>query len=174
VKLVVTDASLASGTATTYGNTGMPEFVVIYDPSAGFVTGGGWINSPAGSMPASPTLTGKASFGFNAQYHKGQTVPDGQTQFQFQTGNLDFHSTSYQWLLVSGPMAQYKGTGTINGRPITVHTDRADEFGGGNTADGFRLKILDSSGTKSMTTNGTPTTILPIPQSGRRQCRDSQ
>jgi hypothetical protein len=152
VQLDVTDSSKsanATGTATTYSTTTMPEFVVIYDPSAGFVTGGGWINSPAGAMPASPTLTGKASFGFNAQYHKGQSTPDGQTQFQFQTGNLDFHSTSYQWLVVSGPMAQYKGSGTINGAGnyTFILTARDGSLAGGNTPDGFRLKIMDSTGT---------------------------
>ncbi len=29
--------------------------VVIYDPDGGFVTGGGWINSPAGAYSADPT-----------------------------------------------------------------------------------------------------------------------
>jgi hypothetical protein len=133
----------------------MPEFVVIYDPSAGFVTGGGWINSAPGSMPASSfcsnctALAGKASFGFNAQYKKGQSVPDGQTQFQFQVGNLNFHSTSYQWLVVSGPMAQYKGNGTINGSGnyAFMLTARDGSLAGGNTQDGFRMKIMDANGT---------------------------
>jgi len=47
------------------------EFVVIYDPSAGFVTGGGWIDSPAGAYVAEPGLTGKANFGFVSKYKKG-------------------------------------------------------------------------------------------------------
>jgi YDG domain/Bacterial Ig-like domain (group 3) len=153
VKLDVTDFTGATGTATTYN--GMPEFAVIYDPSAGFVTGGGWINSPAGAMPSSSFcsnctgLTGKASFGFNAKYQKGQSVPDGQTQFQFQVGNLDFHSTSYSWLLVSGPMAQYKGAGAINGSAnyTFLLTARDGSLAGGNTPDGFRMKIMDSTGT---------------------------
>lgn len=35
-----------------YIRTGVFEFAVIYDPSDGFVTGGGWIDSPAGAyMP---------------------------------------------------------------------------------------------------------------------------
>ena len=38
--------TMASGSASTVSE--MPAMVVIYDPSAGFVTGGGWINSPAG------------------------------------------------------------------------------------------------------------------------------
>jgi hypothetical protein len=153
VKLDVTDFTGATGTATTYN--GMPEFGVIYNPNAGFVTGGGWINSAAGAMPSSSfcstctTLTGKASFGFNAQYQKGQSVPNGQTQFQFQVGNVDFHSTSYSWLLVSGPMAQYKGAGTINGSGnyTFLLTARDGSLAGGNTPDGFRMKIMDPTGT---------------------------
>ena len=59
---------------------------VVYDPSAGFVTGGGWIDSPAGAYVADPSLTGKAIFGFVAKYKKGANVPDGTTQFVFQSG----------------------------------------------------------------------------------------
>ena len=33
------------------------EYVVVYDPSAGFVTGGGWIVSPAGAYAADAALT---------------------------------------------------------------------------------------------------------------------
>ncbi len=36
---------------------------VVYDPSAGFVTGGGWINSLTGAYMANPNLTGKANQG---------------------------------------------------------------------------------------------------------------
>jgi hypothetical protein len=31
--------------------------------------------------------------------------PEGNTEFQFHAGNLNFHSSSYQWLV---------GSGTIN------------------------------------------------------------
>ncbi|HET7130107.1 MAG TPA: hypothetical protein VFJ93_13625, partial [Gaiellaceae bacterium] len=120
--------------------------IVVYDPSAGFVTGGGWINSPAGAYQANPLLAGKANFGFNAQYKKGANVPTGQTEFQFQLGDLNFHSESYDWLVVSGPSkAQYKGKGTING---------AGNYGFLLTAydgspDKFRIKIwdIDNGGT---------------------------
>jgi DNA-binding NarL/FixJ family response regulator len=54
-------------------NTGSEEctFLPVYDPSGGFVTGGGWIDSPAGSYTADPALTGKAKFGFVSKYKKG-------------------------------------------------------------------------------------------------------
>jgi hypothetical protein len=128
---------------------GLPAYVVVYDPSAGFVTGGGWITSNPGSYVPNPALTGKASFGFVSKYQKGATVPTGETQFTFQVANLDFHSTIYQWLVVSGPMAQYKGSGTINGSGTYMFllTARDGSLAGGNTTDGFRIQITDSTGT---------------------------
>ena len=86
VTLTVTDPDQLTGQATF-------QFVVIYDPSGGFVTGGGWINSPAGAFTANPSLTGKANFGFVSKYEHGATVPTGNTQFQFQTANFKFQST---------------------------------------------------------------------------------
>jgi hypothetical protein len=118
--------------------------VVVYDPSAGFVTGGGWIDSPAGAYRDNLALTGRANFGFVSKYQKGQTIPTGQTEFQFQTGNLNFHSETYQWLVVSANVtkAQFKGTGTING---------AGNYGFLLTAwdgnpDKFRIKIWNVAG----------------------------
>ena len=89
--------------------------LAIFDPAAGFATGGGWIDSPAGAVAADASLTGKATFGFVSRYQKGAAVPTGKTGFQFQTANLAFHSTAYEWLVISGARAQYKGSGTING-----------------------------------------------------------
>ena len=87
------------------------EFVVIYDPEGGFVTGGGRIDSPEGAYVDAPTLTGKANFGFVSNYKKGATVPTGLTEFQFKAGDLNFHSEEYQWLVVAGPQAKFKGVG---------------------------------------------------------------
>jgi hypothetical protein len=91
------------------------QYVVIYDPDGGFVTGGGWIDSPEGSYISDSTLTGKANFGFIAKYKKGAETPIGNTEFQFHIADLNFHSEDYQWLVVAGARAQFKGTGTING-----------------------------------------------------------
>src|SRR5262249_28338019 len=76
VTLKVKDDDGAQGQAATVG--GYSAMVVIYDPSAGFVTGGGWINSPANAYSPDPTLTGKANFGFVSKYQKGQSVPTGE------------------------------------------------------------------------------------------------
>jgi PKD repeat protein len=90
-------------------------YVVVYDPSGGFVTGGGQFQSPEGAYVPDETLTGKATFGFVSKYKKGQTVPTGNTEFQFKAGSLNFHSKDYQWLIIAGASAKFKGTGTING-----------------------------------------------------------
>jgi Big-like domain-containing protein len=109
------------GSTVHAGSTSDTVFIVFYDANAGFVTGGGWIMSPPGACQLSVYCvgaTGKANFGFVSKYQKGATVPTGNTEFQFQAGDLNFKSTSYDWLVVSGSgasKAQYKGSGTING-----------------------------------------------------------
>jgi DNA-binding beta-propeller fold protein YncE len=97
------------------GGTGTAEYrdVIIYDPSGGFVTGGGWFDSPAGALLADPALSGKSNFGFNFKYKKGATQPSGQLEFQFKQGHLDFHSTSQDWLVVAGAKAQCMGSGML-------------------------------------------------------------
>ncbi|MEW6217899.1 MAG: PKD domain-containing protein, partial [Thermodesulfobacteriota bacterium] len=123
------------------------QYVVVYDPEAGFVTGGGWIASPAGAYALDPTLTGKASFGFTARYHRGATVPTGQTEFQFRVAGLNFHSTSYDWLVVAGAKAKYKGDGAINSAGgfgfLLTATD--GQLAGGGGVDTFRMKIWDKA-----------------------------
>ena len=145
VMLTVTDDDGGSGSATTVND--LPAYVVVYDPSAGFVTGGGWINSPAGAYIADLTLTGKATFGFVSQYKKGATAPTGQTEFQFKAGDLNFHSSTYAWLVVSGARAQYKGSGKINGAGNFgfMLTAIDGQLNGGGGSDKFRIKIWDKN-----------------------------
>lgn len=132
VKLTVTDKD---------GGVGyfIYQYVVVYDPNSGFVTGGGTIYSKAGAYTAEPTLEGKASFGFVSRYQKGATIPSGNSEFQFHVASLKFKSTSYEWLVVSGNKAQFKGTGIINGNGnfgfmITAVDDNSDKF---------RIKVWD-------------------------------
>ena len=120
---------------------------MVYDPSASFVTGGGWITSLPGAYSADSALSGKASFGFVSKYLKGATTPSGETQFQFQVANFNFHSASYEWLVVSGPLAQFKGSGAVNGAGnygfLLTATDGQASGGGG--VDKFRIKIWDKA-----------------------------
>ncbi len=119
--------------------------VVIYDPNAGFVTGGGFITSLAGAFVPDSSLTGKANFGFVSKYQKGSNVPTGETEFQFQVANFNFHSSVYQWLVISGAKAQYKGTGTVNntGNYGFLLTATDGQLNGGGGVDKFRIKIWD-------------------------------
>ena len=123
------------------------QYVVIYDPSGGFVTGGGWINSPAGAYRPDVTLGGKAIFGFESKYQKGTTIPNGNTEFKFQSGIMNFKSSNYEWLVVSGSKAQFKGTGSINGNGSYGFLLSAVDgnLGSPATADLFRIKIWDKN-----------------------------
>lgn len=123
------------------GNTSTESGIfVVYDSTAGFVTGGGWIDSPEGAYKLNTELIGKANFGFVSKYQKGAVVPTGNTQFQFKTGELNFNSTSYDWLVVAGTKAQFKGTGTINGMGDYKFMLYATD-GGTKELDQFRIKI---------------------------------
>jgi HYR domain/Galactose oxidase, central domain len=145
VKLTLNDSCGGSGTAAL--KDGVEFLVIVYDPSAGFVTGGGWINSPPNAYLPDLTLTGKATFGFVSKYLKGANKPTGETEFQFQVANFNFHSSVYEWLVVSGPLAQYKGSGTINGSGdygfLLTATD--GQVSGGGGVDKFRIKIWDKT-----------------------------
>lgn len=57
----------------TLENTAGPAeciYLPVFDPAEGFVTGGGWINSPTGAYAVNPTLTGRVNMGFVAKYLK--------------------------------------------------------------------------------------------------------
>jgi hypothetical protein len=139
VRVTVTDSDKESD-AKNY------EYVVVYDPSAGFVTGGGWIMSPEGAYRADTTLTGKANFGFVSKYKKGATVPTGETEFQFHAGGFNFHSSTYQYLVIAGSKAQYKGEGTVNGSGYYGFMLTAmDGNLKSNGPDMFRIKIWDKT-----------------------------
>ena len=141
IKLTVTDDAGASDEATTVNDDPeSPAFVVIYNPDGGFVTGGGWVYSDAGSLITDLDAQGKASFGFVAKYKKGATVPHGNTEFRFQAGDFRFKSSSYEWLVVAGRKAMFKGQGSIDGMGegfkfmLTAVDDQRDKF---------RIKIWD-------------------------------
>jgi PKD repeat protein len=136
------------------------KYVVVYDPNGGFVTGGGWIESPGGAYKPDPALTGRASFGFVAKYKKGRSTPDGNTEFQFHAAGMNFHSSSYDWLVVTGSdFARFKGAGTING-DVCPPSEGGDPFefmiwAGDDEPDTFRIKIwCDDGGEEVVYDNG--------------------
>lgn len=133
------------------GNIGIDEcvLVAVFDPTAGFATGAGWIDSPGGAYVADPALVGKAHFAFVSKYAKGKTVPDGNASFRFKVADLDFESTSYEWLVVNqgGTNAQFKGSGTINGGLAPNGTEfRFMIWARDASPDTFRIKIWYENG----------------------------
>ena len=70
----------------------------------------------------------------------------------FKAGGLNFHSESYQWLVVPGSnYAKFKGAGTINGQnapndePYKFMIWAGDGYGD-DGADTFRIKIWYEDG----------------------------
>jgi len=149
VTLTVTDDDDGVGT-TSYTTEGLPAFIVVYDPNGGFFTGGGWIDSPIGGYLYDPSLTGRATFGFQAKYQKGQSQPSGDTEFRFIAGDLLFQSSSYHWLVVANSKAMFKGSGTLtvgHGRnqwqmDVGFLISAVDgDYRGGQDVDRFRIKV---------------------------------
>jgi PKD repeat protein len=136
VTVTVTDDDGGASTATL-------NYIVVYSPEFGFITGGGWIDSPQGALSANPPAAGHANFGFNARY-RGDAA-DGQTQFTFQDGRFKFRSTSYSWLIVAGNAATYAGSGSINGEgDYAFLVSVMDGRGSATGVDRFRIKIWDT------------------------------
>jgi hypothetical protein len=91
--------------------------------------------------------TGKATFGFVSKYKKGASVPTGNTEFQFKAGDLNFHGSVYDWLVVTGSnYAKFKGTGSINGEGTYKFHIWAGDGTGDNGEDTFRIKIWYEEG----------------------------
>ncbi len=129
----------------SFENWGPEECILlaVYDPEGGFVTGGGWIWSEAGWCQLDDVCAnaeGKANFGFVSKYKKGATEPTGNTEFNFSAGGLNFHSSSYEWLVVTGGnYAKFKGSGTINGEGDYKFM----LWAGDDDPDTFRIRIWE-------------------------------
>jgi PKD repeat protein len=150
INLTVMDNASLSGSAEF-------QYVVVYDPTGGFITGGGWIDSAEGDYVPDPNLTGRAIFGFVARYKPRSTVPSGETIFTFHSGtwgdrwrcreHMRFRSTSYTWLVISGASAMYTGSGTIDGKGsygfMIGVIDGDFSTIDGWTKDTFQIKIWD-------------------------------
>jgi hypothetical protein len=123
--------------------------------------------SPLGAYTANPALTGKAKFGFTSKYENGKTIPTGKTEFSFKAAKFKFKSTVYEWLVISGHKAQYKGSGTVKVHPTNHGGDDDCEndghwhdvtgdysftltatdgsVSGGGGVDKFRIKIVNKA-----------------------------
>jgi len=141
----------------------------VYDPSAGYVIGAGAINSPAGAYLPNPSLTGTGYFGFESKYKTGISKPQGITAFYYDLGTMNFYSNNYDWLVVTGSKASFKGSGTINGKGnygfLLTATDGA--LISRTTPDKFRIRIWNKTPVKRVYDNmldapddADPTTVI--------------
>jgi len=114
--------------------------VVVYDPDAGFATGGGWFipggfRSDEGDFLPEIDGVSPANFGFVVKYKPGATTPDGQLEFHYQHGDFNLHSSGIDWMvLVNNNWAKFHGLATIKGWEglYPFHVDARDgDFGGG-------------------------------------------
>ncbi len=108
VTLTVTDAAGASATM-------FYEYIVVYDPAAGGVTGVGWFYSPPGSFNGDPALNEKGRFGFVVRYKRGIPEPIGSFNFTIYPASLRIDGLGFDWLVVNGPKATFQGYGSIDG-----------------------------------------------------------
>jgi hypothetical protein len=108
--------------------------------------------------------TGRANFGFVAKKTKKNVTPDGNTQFMFKAGDLNFHSNEYDWLVVNKNdlRAQFKGRGTINGEGVYEFMLWTTDGDPNDSDDTFRIRIWeeDEYGTETdIYDNGTEQAI---------------
>ena len=135
--VIIYDADFGVDGGKALGWAGLsPEFGAA-NPAGAFVTGGGWIDSPAGASAAG--VAGKARFGFVARFPKDSLIPTGNTEFTFTQADLKFRSTVYDSLGISADLSRSRitGRGTINGD---------GDYGfalwaGDSIPDTFRIKI---------------------------------
>ena len=119
--------------------------LVVYDPTGGFATGGGWIvpggpSSDPGDLLPGLDGAGTANFGFTVKYQKGtSTVPGGAFQFCYTAGKLHLKSAAFDWLVVTSTnWARFQGLATIDGAGGALYPFRVDARDG----DPDRLVLL--------------------------------
>jgi len=134
ITLTVTDKDGGAGTSTF-------QYVAVYDSNTSFA-GGRSYDNPAS---ASPSTSGKVSFGISSKYSNSNTLI-GSVKWSFKAANIDFASTSLQSLATSNGKAYLTGSGTLNGSGTYTFlaTGIDGSVVGGN--DLIRFQIKDASG----------------------------
>jgi hypothetical protein len=115
----------------------------LADDAAGFVTGGGFIQSPAGAVVADPTRAGKGALGIDVDYEAGAIHPTGTFTYSLGGRGTAFSvvGTSFDFLAIRGDAARFAGAATVNGAEgFTCTVDVVDN----GKADTFRLLVRDA------------------------------
>ena len=112
--------------------------LVVYDPSAGFTTGGGWV-ADGGEH---------GNFGFSVKYLKSGTI-QGQALYVYRWGDVvtRVKSNAMRWLVISGSTAVFRGKATVNDVGNHTFEIRIVDNGQPGSADTFAIKIWRPNGT---------------------------
>lgn len=110
IRTRVTDDDDGSGDAEV--------MVVVYDPDAGFATGGGHLLSPADALDGGAGA-GRGHFQFNPKYQPHDTGPapsNGKISYHIDGTGFMLDSDALEWLVVTpDDKIAVKGTGTVDG-----------------------------------------------------------
>jgi probable HAF family extracellular repeat protein len=124
--------------------------MLLRPTTVGFVTGGGWIDSPPGADFGQPGVSGRAHWGFEARIPDGATKPEGQLRFDLRATGLSFRADAWSWMRISGDEVRLAGTGSLNGVGgysfVLTAVDGALS-GAGKSDDRFRLRISHATTT---------------------------
>ena len=131
VRVTVTDDDGGSDTKIGSGR------VMIYDPSR-WVTGGGWVLSPAGSCSSNPLAGGKLSFSLAARYEPGASLPSGSLDVKMSTSRFEFSATSFESLIIAGGSFRMQGRGKVNGAGDYAFSVAGED---GASQDAIRIRI---------------------------------
>ncbi|HET7801418.1 MAG TPA: ExeM/NucH family extracellular endonuclease, partial [Humibacillus xanthopallidus] len=117
----------------------------LTDDAAGFVTGGGFIQSPAGALVADPTRAGKGAFQIDLDYAAGATHPTGSFVYSLGGAGTPFSltGTSFDFLVIRAEAARFSGAATVNGSAGFTYT--VDVLDAGKS-DTFRLRVTAADG----------------------------
>ncbi|MHC2990183.1 hypothetical protein OB13_00750 [Pontibacter sp. HJ8] len=134
--------------SVTYGGTqGCPvstatRYVHVFDTEAGFLTGGGWLRSPAHPDYEFMQTSSRAYFGLMARYKKGEENPlQGEMQLLVENGSFYFRGSLQQarTLVIAGNQAFYRGQGKV------TYRDSAGKFINDSRTFGFLVAATDGN-----------------------------
>ena len=131
VGVTVSDDEGASATTNS-------SMLVVYDASAGLITGGGWIAGASGNT------NDKTHFNIDVRY--SASAPTGQFRIHGSSALLDLTSSAFEYLVVKGSTASFRGTGVLSdGTPVGFFVSAQDGKVAGTRIDRIRLKVWKSA-----------------------------
>jgi len=126
--------------------------VIVFDPSLGFVTGGGRV--------ANPNTGALANFGFNVKSQKDGTSQGSLTYVEHRPGgDVMLKSSSMGPLVIAGNEGIFAGTATLNGVDNYSFRVIVIDNGEPGTSDRFGLQVIAPGGATVADLTFSPATI---------------